>query len=140
MQSYESSLHHSSAAVTPAPPGAVRAESYGGDQGTTASGYVGGGAATGGGLPWSRLVGAGSPNPQLSAGLLTGGAVESELAAQASTMSQLAAARAAGTGGMLPGAGARKQSEEDEVHENRMPVFEQPLFDVDKVSTPVIGL
>jgi hypothetical protein len=41
---------------------------------------------------------------------------------------------------MFPGAGARKQSEEDEVHQNRMPVFEQPLFDADKVSTPVIGL
>jgi hypothetical protein len=141
MQNYESSLQHSSAAVTPARPGAVKAETYGVDnQGTTAAGYVGGGAATGSGLPWSRLVGAGSLNPQLSSGLLTGGALESALMARAGTMSQLAAARAAGAGGMFPGAGARKQSEEDEVHQNRMPVFEQPLFDADKVSTPVIGL
>ncbi|MFD8495221.1 WXG100 family type VII secretion target [Amycolatopsis sp. NPDC059657] len=136
MQRYEESLRNSSDAIAPA--GSTKAKTFGrlgADETTSAAGYTGGSANSGAGLSWGQATGAG-----LTGGLMTGGGLTAALAGRAA-MAQLAAARAAGNGGMMPGHGARAQGEEEKEHKNRMPVFDQPLLDADEMtSTPVIGL
>lgn len=107
MQRYEENLRNSSDAIAPA--GATAAKTFGrlgADETTSAAGYTGSSANSGAGLPWGQGTGAG-----LTGGLMTGGGLTAALAGRAA-MAQLAAARAAGNGGLMPGHGARAQVEE----------------------------
>ncbi|WP_020662161.1 WXG100 family type VII secretion target [Amycolatopsis benzoatilytica] len=143
MQRYESSLGKSSHAINPPPAGATTADSYGADDSTTASGYVGpGGAGTSsGGMPWGALTTAAPVESGLSAGLRSTLGMESAMLARNAAMAEMAAARAGAGNGMMPGRGANASQEEEEVHENKMPVLDQPLLHPeDKTISPVIGL
>ena len=135
MERYEQALRQCGQAVTPAPGGA---DSAGPTASTSLASWVGpaGGGASAGAASWQKLVGSSA----LSPGALAGASAEGEAAAMARTSAELAAARAAGTGGMPPG-GARGRGNDDEEHQNRMPKVDHGLFAVDAPSTtPVIGL
>jgi hypothetical protein len=153
MQRFESSLTHSSHAVAPSPPGATEARTYGvdgsGGSVTSAAGFVAadplggaGGGASGRGVPWNQLIGGDplAPGARAGADLRASGLLRSALAARTALMSELAAARGSGLGGMVPGTGANGRREDDERHTNQLPTVDQRLFATsERVSTPVIG-
>ncbi|GAA1988629.1 hypothetical protein [Amycolatopsis minnesotensis] len=153
MQRYETSLRDSSHKVAGVPKGSTGTVLSGaGEQTTGASSAIAGGAAGGGaalaggevagrGPSWAQLTGAGAMGAGVASGLRTGaGALNRAMLARQAAMNQLAAARAAGGGGLYP-PGARGQGGEDQVHENRLPTIDQNLFGVDALaSEPVIGL
>jgi hypothetical protein len=135
MQRYEASLRNSSRAI--APPGSAAAGAAGMPAQTTAAGF--GGAGSAGGVPWGKLVGA----DPLAPGTRGGGALGNALMARPGALANLAAARAAGSGAMVPpGAnGARRGEDDEKEHQNRLPTIDQKLFaDNRPASTPVIGL
>jgi hypothetical protein len=136
MQRYEANLRNSSRAI--APPGSteVAAGAAGMPAQTTAAGF--GGAGSAGGVPWGQLVGA----DPLAPGGRSGGALGSALMARPGALANLAAARAAGSGAMVPpGVGARRGEDDEREHQNRLPTIDQKLFaDNRPASTPVIGL
>jgi hypothetical protein len=137
MQTYESSLGHSSTALA----AAGGANTGGGSMSTSVSGYLG--PATGGfggGTAWHQLVG----NSPLSGTGTTGPSSGVGVLDPASSgrfgvpPEELAGERAAGSG-MAPGAG-RGGRGEDKEHDNRLPTVDQKLFDVDiRTTPPVIG-
>jgi hypothetical protein len=143
MQRYESSLRNSSHAIASANAGAGAAGSAASAGQTTASGYagvgvgtgLGAGSSVGSGASWNQLAGSGS----LGSGPSTGsGLLDKALMGRPGAMSALT--RAANSGGMMPGSGARGNGDEDEKHTNRLPTVDHKLFAVDvKASSPVIG-
>ncbi|MBB4688366.1 WXG100 family type VII secretion target [Amycolatopsis jiangsuensis] len=140
MERYETSLHDSSHAIDPAAGGSAVS---GADDATTAAGYAGptGGGLSGGGAPWSALTTAAPVGSGLSAGLRSALGMEGALLARNAAMAEMAAARAASGNGMMPGSRGGAREEEEEVHQNKMPVLDQPLLAPDELtSRPVIGL
>ncbi|GAA3583480.1 hypothetical protein GCM10022222_80320 [Amycolatopsis ultiminotia] len=143
MERYEANLRDSSHAINSAPGGSATS---GADESTTASSYAGpvGGVAGGGaagGASWSALTTAAPVESGLSAGLRSTLGMQGAMLARNAAMAEMAAARAAGGNGMLPGSGARAHEEEEEVHQNKMPVLDQPVLSPDELtSSPVIGL
>jgi hypothetical protein len=140
MQTYETSLGHSSAALAGATGGADSST-------TTVSGYVGpdagGSGGLGGGVPWNRLVG-GSP---LSAGMnasrdLSGvGMLDPGSSGRlAPSGEELAGNAAAEREGMAPGTGRSARRDEDREHSSSLPTVDHKLFDIDvRATPPVIG-
>ena len=135
MQRYEASLRSSGNQVVPGqtdgPP-----RNYDVDGSTGAASASGGGAFGGrgmtGGVPWNRLVGR-------PGGLVGAGPVQSVLAAESATLSELAARRGMPPGGFLPPTAGRP-GEEDKEHPNRLPNVDNGLFKPDgRASDPVIG-
>jgi hypothetical protein len=147
MQTYESSLRNSGNQVVPARPDATTSRTYGVDVTdglqaalTSAAGVSGGGPSAGGGVPWSRLVGGHSPGPGGMVGAAPG-PVQSVLAAENAALSNAAARRAMGTGGMFaPGMAPRSAEDEDKAHRNRLPNVDSDIFAPDQLASgPVIG-
>jgi hypothetical protein len=144
MQRYETGLHTSSRAITPG--GGAAVDSYGANDSTSTSSYLGAtagataGSATGG-MPWPQSA-ATSLDPNLTAGLRSGLAMETTMLARNAAMAELAAARAAAGSGMLPpGSRTNGAEEEEQEHHNKMPVLDQALLSPDELtSSPVIGL
>ncbi|WP_235925923.1 hypothetical protein [Actinokineospora pegani] len=161
MRTYESSLHASSHQVVPGMPSAGGPRSYevdGSGGGTTtaaaAASTPGGPGSTAGrggagGVPWSRLVGGSAPGAAggagLDAGRLVGGGpgpVGSVLAAERAALSNLAAARGAGPGGLMGAPmGARPMGEQEgRDHRSRLPNVDTGIFTIDeRASAAVIG-
>lgn len=146
MQRYESSLRASSHQVVPARPDATTSRNYevDGMDGTTSAAAVSGGGSlgggsTGGGVPWSRLVGGSQPGP----GGLVGsgpGLVQSVLAAERAALTDAAARRAMGAGGMWSPMAPRSAEDDDKSHQSRLPSMDSGIFTVDeRASSPVIG-
>lgn len=136
MQRYEASLQHSGNQVVPSD--ATQPRTFG-PQGATSAASVSGGAPTGGGVPWSQLVGGAPPG---SGGLVGAGPVPGSggLAAQrAAALS--AAGRAMGAGFFPPAAMAHPpQDEEERRHRTNLPNVDHGLFTLDeRASSPVIG-
>jgi hypothetical protein len=130
MQRYETSLRDSGNHVVPGTDGTSR--NYDVDGPTSAASASGGLGATGG-VPWNRLVG--QPG-----GLVGAGPVQSVLAAESATLSELAARRGMPPGGFLPPTAGRPGEEEDKEHPNRLPSVNNGLFKLDeRASDPVIG-
>jgi hypothetical protein len=126
MQRYEASLHNSSHRVVPSGAPEPRTQ-------RTSAAAIAGGAPTGGGVPWARLVGG-------SAGGIASGPVQGVLAAERATLSELAAMRAMGAGVYPPAVLAQAQDEEDKVHHSRLPNVHHGFFAPDgRASAPVIG-
>jgi hypothetical protein len=147
MQTYESSLHNSSHQVVPAQPDATRSRTYAVDGlgATSAAGVAGGGSSVGGGagggVPWNRLVGGGpalGPGGQVGAGP---GAVQSVLAAGNAALSDAAARRGMGPGGMFaPGMAPRGDDEQGKPYRSRLPNVDSGIFALDeRASDSVIG-
>ncbi|HEY2057281.1 WXG100 family type VII secretion target [Amycolatopsis sp. NBC_01480] len=140
MERYETGLHSSSRAITPG--GGTTVDSYGADDSTSASSYIGSTAgSTTGGMPWPQSS-ASSLDPNLTAGLRSGLEMETTMLARNAAMAEMAAARAASGSGMLPPGGRPNGSEEEEQeHQNKMPVLDQALLAPEELtSSPVIGL
>lgn len=133
MSQYEAALRRSSAAIAPA--GAQGSDWGSAPASTSAAGFSGaGGAATGGGSPWAKLVGGADPlggAGRAGAGLGLFGArgVFGGLGASG-----------AGAHGAAPARGAAGGDDDEQVHENKLPTIDQGLFDDDRpASAPVIG-
>ena len=155
MQRYEASLHNSGNQVAPAQAGSTAARTFqvGGPAGTTSpaavtspSGFTGGGLSVGrgvaGGVPWGRLVGGAPSGSGGTGGVGPGpGPVGNVLATEDAVQAELAAERAAGTGGFVPplmGRGAR--SEQDREHRSTLPNPDTGFFTPDQRATvAVIG-
>jgi len=130
MQRYEASLRDSGNQVVPGTDGPPR--SYEMTSAASASGGAAGGRGLTGGVPWNRLVG--QPG-----GLVGAGPVQSVLAAESATLSELAARRGMPPGGFLPSTAGRP-GEEDKEHPNRLPHVDNGIFKPDgRASDPVIG-
>jgi hypothetical protein len=120
-------------------------------------------AQVGAGVPWQQLVGSapvggfrgsggtgtvgGGPGASARGASLGPGARVGSLSGlaggpgmQAAQLAETAAARAAGTGGMMPPVGPRGAGADDEQHENQLPTLDHGLFFVDEPTVaPVIG-
>src|SRR4051794_2623567 len=134
MQRYEASLRNSGNQVVPGQADGPRNYDV---NGTSAASASGGGAFGGrglaGGVPWNRLVGG-------PGGLGGAGPVQSVLAAESATLSELAARRGMPPGGFLPSTAGRPGEEEDKEHPNRLPSVDNGIFKLDeRASDPVIG-
>lgn len=150
MQRYEASLHNSGNQVVPAQAGATQAKTFqvGGTTTpsavTSPSGVAGGGLSVGrgvaGGVPWGRLVG-GGPSGSGGASGVGPGPVANVLATEDAVQAELAAERAAGTGGFFPplmGRGAR--NEQDREHRTTLPNPDTKFFMPDgRATVAVIG-
>lgn len=156
MQTYEAGLMTSSHQVAPAAAGATTASTFGAGAAnppttTSLSGFPGGGAAIGqgvpGGVPWSRLTG-GAP---LSAGGMSGPGVGIGPGPISGVTPPIEDAAAAGDittepavqgedGFMSPMVGRNVRNEEDKPHRSRLPNMNNRFFAPDQRATvPVIG-
>ncbi len=133
MQRYEASLQSSGNQVVPGQTDGPRNYDLGGTSAASASGGGAfGGGGMGGGVPWNRLVG--QPG-----GLVGAGPVQSVLAAENATLSELAARRGMSPGGFMPPTAGRP-GEDDKEHPNRLPSVDNGIFKLDeRASDPVIG-
>lgn len=152
MQTYESSLMGSGRMIDEARGAIPPATSMARTGGTTVSTRVG----TGGGVPWSRLVGAGPvPAAGIGAGVdpvigrpgsppgpgprvealpgLSGGRVVSA----GPFAAEPGGARAATPGGMMPPIGGPRGSD-DERHENQLPTTDHGLFTIELPTSPAV--
>lgn len=153
MQAYEASLMTSSHQVAPAAAGATTANTFGAGaanpQTTSLSGFSGGAAAIGqgvpGGVPWSRLTGGaapstgGMPGVGIGPGPISGVAPPTEDAAAAGDIATEPVVEGEG-GYMSPTLGRNVRNEEDKQHRRRLPNVNNRLFAPDERATvPVIG-
>jgi hypothetical protein len=145
MQRYETSLRQSGHQVVPSQPDDTKPRNYQVDGPTTPAGVSAGGPSLGGGgnggVPWARLVGSAPPGQP---GSLTGagpGPVQSVLAAESAAVSDAAARRAMGTGGLMgPMGGHLGQGDEERRHRRTLPNVDDGIFKVvERSSPPVIG-
>jgi hypothetical protein len=146
MQTYETSLGHSSSTVAGAASGADLASSTG-LASTTLSDYAGplsgGAGGSGSGVPWGQLVGT-SPLSRGAGGSGLGavaGVFDPQPGRTGLPFDELAGEASAGPDA-APGAGAGRGARrgEDAEHENRLPTIDHRLFDFDDAATPpVIG-
>ncbi|WP_084735370.1 hypothetical protein [Actinophytocola xinjiangensis] len=154
MQRYEQSLLSSANQVVPAGPDATTSRTYRADGVAGAStspssaitgGPSGGSSGSGGGVPWSRLVGGtGTPGSGGPPGALVGsapGGVGQVLAAERAALSE-AMRRGMGAGGFMGPMAAPMRGDEDRdrSYQTRLPNVDNRLFAVDeRSSAAVIG-